>query len=184
MKKIIFPVLLLFVLLSCNDTGNKETLGAENTADDSLVTNADDLDYAYTKTNQSKYVMGDPANIQMVLNSLKAFETNNIDAIVTNFGDTVELNFDNYHAVVSRDSAKTILTNNRAKFETYNIKMHDWETVKSTNTDDEWVSLWYTEVSNENGGKLDSINIMDDVKIKNGKIVEISGYVRRFPSKK
>jgi len=152
--------------------------------DDSLVTNADDLDYAYTKTSKANYVMGDPAQVQMVLKSLKAFETNNTNELVSDFGDTVELYFDNYYAKVSRDSAKTILTNNRNMYDTYNINMHDWETVKSTNTDDEWVSLWYTEIYKEKGGKLDSINIMDDIKIKNGKIVEISGYVRRFPAKK
>src|SRR5690606_21050323 len=137
--------------------------------DDSLVTNADDLDYAYTKTSKANYVMGDPAQVQMVLKSLKAFETNNTNELVSDFGDTVELYFDNYYAKVSRDSAKTILTNNRNMYDTYNINMHDWETVKSTNTDDEWVSLWYTEIYKEKGGKLDSINIMDDIKIKNGK---------------
>lgn len=183
MKKIFLPALLLG-LLSCNESGTGNELGAVKPVDDSVTTTSADLDYAYTRTNKSNYVMGDPAQIQMVLNSLKAFETNNIDALVSNFGDTVELNFDNYHAVVSRDSAKAILANNRSNYESYSINMHDWETVKSTNTDDEWVSLWYTEVYKEKGGKLDSLSIMDDVKIKDGKIVEISGYVRRFPAKK
>ena len=183
MKKIIFPV-FLFVLMSCNETGSKETLGAENTVVDSTAKNADNLDYAFTKTSKSNYVMGDPAQIQMVLKSLKAFESNNIDELVTNFGDTIGLYFDNFSAKVSRDSAKTILTNNRNNYDSYKINMHDWETVKSTNTDDEWVSLWYTEIYQEKGGKVDSINIMDDVKLKNGKIVEINGYVRRFTTKK
>lgn len=183
MKKIILPALLLG-LLSCNETGTGNEIGAVKPVDDTVTTSAENLEYAYTRTNKSNYVMGDPARIQMVLNSLKAFETNNIDDLVSNFGDTVELNFDNYHAKVSRDSAKSILTNNRNGYETYRINMHDWETVKSTNTDDEWVSLWYTEVFKEKGGKLDSLNIMDDVKIMDGKIVEISGYMRRFPAKK
>ncbi len=183
MKKIIFPALLLG-LLSCNETGTSDELGAVKPIDDSVTTSAANLDYAYTRTNKSNYVMGDPAQIQMVLTSLKAFETNNLDALVSNFSDTVELNFDNYHAKVSRDSAKTILANNRSRYDSYSINMHDWETVKSTNTEDEWVSLWYTEIYKEKGGKLDSVNVMDDVKIQDGKITEISGYIRRFPTKK
>ena len=183
MKKIILPVLLMG-LLSCNDTGTSDELGAVKPVDDPVATNSADLDYAYTRTNKSNYVMGDPAQIQMVLNSLKAFEMNNVDALVNNFGDTVELSFDNFHAKVSRDSAKAILANNRSSYDSFAINMHDWETVKSTNTDDEWVSLWYTQIYKEKGGKLDSVNVMDDVKIKDGKIVEISGYVRRFPQKK
>ena len=69
-------------------------------------------------------------------------------------------------------------------YDSFKINMHDWETVKSTNTDDEWVSLWYTQIYKEKDGKLDSVNVMDDVKIKDGKIVDISRYVRRFPQKK
>jgi hypothetical protein len=183
MRKIILPALLLG-LLSCNETGTSDELGAVKPVDDSVTTTAADLDYAYTRTNKSNYVMGDPAQIQMVLNSLKAFETNNNDALFNNFGDNDELRFDKLHAKFIRDRAKTILANSRGRYESYNINMHDWETVKSTNTDDEWVSLWYTEVYKEKGGKLDSINIMDDVKIKDGKIIEISGYIRRFPTKK
>ncbi len=129
MKKIFFPAILL-VLLACNETESDDNLGAVKSIGDTSTTNADNLDYPYSKTSTANYELGDPAQVQMVLNSLKAYETNNLDALVNNFGDTVELNFDNYHAKVSRDSAKAILTQNRGQYDSFRINMHDWETVK------------------------------------------------------
>jgi len=44
--------------------------------------------------------------------------------------------------------------------------MHDWESVISKDKKEQYVSLWYTQVMEDNKGKTDSLAIMDDVKLK------------------
>jgi hypothetical protein len=168
--------------MACNDADNDD-LGAITPIDDTTTVNNAELDYAYTKSSTSNYNMGDPAQIQMVLTSLKAWENNNIDEAVQYFGDTVELYFDNYYAKLPKDSLKQFFTQTRGDFDSVKIVMHDWETVKSTNDNNEWVSLWYTEIIKPKNGKLDSLAMMDDIKVRDGKIVEINQYTRRFAKK-
>ena len=183
MKKNFFPLVLL-VFMACNDANNDELGSIKPIDDTTTTTNAAALDYAYSKSSTSNYEMGDPAQIQMVLKSLKAWENNNIDEAVQDFGDTVELFFDNFYTKLPKDSLKQFFTQSRGDFDSVKIVMHDWETVKSTNDNNEWVSLWYTEITKPKNGKLDSLAIMDDVKVRDGKIIEINQYSRRFAPKK
>lgn len=183
MKKIFFP-LVLVIFFACNEADNDDAMGAIIPVDDTTTMNETAMNYAYTRTSTSNYKMGDPAQIQMVLSSLKAWENNNIDETVKHFGDSVELYFDNFYAKLSKDSLKHFFTKSRGELDSVKIVMHDWETVKSTNDDNEWVSLWYTEITKPKNGKWDSLAIMDDVKVKDGKIIEITQYSRRFAPKK
>ena len=182
MKKIIFSLLVIFCLVSCSDSTTAKTDSTDSTA---VATNAADYSgYPYTVKNPDTWETGDKQHTLNVLKSLKAFETGNIDEAVSYFGDSVRLRFDELDTKISNDSLKKMFQQHRGMFKSIKIDMHDWESVRSKAKNEEFVSLWYTQIWEDNKGKTDSISVMDDLKIENGKIVELDEKTRKFPKKK
>ena len=67
----------------------------------------------------------------------------------------------------------------RSMSKTLKIKMDDWESVKSKDGKQEWVTLWYREFD-DTGKGLDSIDIVNDLLIKDGKISRVDQYTRKL----
>jgi len=67
-----------------------------------------------------------------------------------------------------------------------NVKviMDDFESVKSKDGTKEYVSLWYKQKKQDLKDKWDSLEVMDDLLIKNGEIVSIDEKTRHYPAKK
>lgn len=59
--------------------------------------------------------------------------------------------------------------------------MNDYESVISKDKKDEWVTLWYKQITTDKKGKVDSISVVDDIKIENGKITVLDEKSRKFP---
>ena len=64
------------------------------------------------------------------------------------------------------------------------VKMGDWESVISKDKKTEYVTMWYREIWTDKKGKTDSLAVIDDCKIVNGKIVELDEKIQHFPAKK
>jgi hypothetical protein len=64
------------------------------------------------------------------------------------------------------------------------VYMQDWESVISKDKQDEWVTLWYKQVWTDKKGKMDSMEVVNDAKIVNGKIVVLDEAIRHYPAKK
>ena len=64
------------------------------------------------------------------------------------------------------------------------VTMYDYESVISADKKDEYVTLWYKQTWKDEKGKADSMNVVDDCKMKNGKMIELDEKVQRFPAKK
>jgi len=176
-------IILLFVaagFAACNDSGK------EATTSDTKVAAASDqkMDYAYTIKHPDQWEWGSKENTKMVLASLKAYEMNNIDEATKNFADTVQLNFDAFEAKMSRDSVKAMFTEGWKNMKSMQIDMDDFESVKSKETGTEYVSIWYKQKSQDLKGNWDSVAIMDDIKVKDGKIIELDEKIRHYPKKK
>lgn len=60
------------------------------------------------------------------------------------------------------------------------VKMDDWESVISKNKKEEWVTLWYRQKWEDMNGRKDSADIIDDLKLKDGKIVRLDEYTRKL----
>jgi hypothetical protein len=168
------------LIISCNTSANRE---AETTKKDS-ATSTSNANYAYTKIHPVDWEWGSEANTQMVLNSLKAFETGNIDESVKAFADTVKIEVDHYEAKVSRDSLAAMFKRERSGMKNMQIKMDDYESVKSKDGKTEFVSLWFKQIFEDQKGKTDSIELMDDLKIENGKVALLNEKVRHYPTGK
>jgi hypothetical protein len=184
MKKLIFFFLAGIAFSACN---NPATESKDDTTKDSVAVepaSATKMNYPYTIEHPDGWEMGSNDNTMAALSSLKAYETGNMDECLKYFGDTVRLAFNEYEATVPHDSLKAMFTKSRGKLKSMEIKMDDWESVISKDKTTEYVSLWYKEIWEDANGKKDSLSQMDDLRMKNGKIIGIDEKSRKYPSKK
>ena len=176
MKKIISIALVSLLAVSCNSSSDsKDTKTADTTkmADAKMGdTKAEKLDLPYTLDRA--YAEWQPGNEQYavtVMKGLKAFENGDINACMDAFGDSVRIGFDHMQAKLGKDSLKSILTRQRAMLSSIKVKMEDWESVISADKKEEWVTLWYKQIQTNKKGITDSLVVVDDAKIVNGKMV-------------
>lgn len=184
MKKLLLLVLPAAMFLSCSD--NKSA--TETSTGDSVITSRmddddDDVVMPYTVAKTPDWERGKNSNVALAMNTLRAFETNDMVGMQQYLADSVEFYIDNMSFKGSRDSLIKVLTRFRGGIDTMWIGMHDYESVKSKNRGEEWVGLWYTEVVKPRGGKMDSTMVMDDIKIVQGKVAVIDSKMRRLVAK-
>jgi hypothetical protein len=182
MKKLILFILAGIVISSCNNQGTDAKEVVKDTA--SAAPAATKMNYPYTIDHPDNWDMGSTDNTMAALTSLKAYENGNIDECVKHFGDSVNLEFDSFETKVSNDSLKSMFAKSRGALKSMEIKMEDWESVISKDKSAEYVSLWYKEIWEDAKGKKDSLSQMDDLRMKNGKIVGIDQKSRKYPAKK
>lgn len=184
MRKLFFIPLLGLFIISCNDKTDNASASSTDSAK-TVSTSSGDIVYPYTPSEPYReWQPGDQQHVVTVMKSLKAFETGDTDAAAAAFGDTVDLRFDYLHARLSNDSLKKFFANERANYTSMTIKMSDWESVISKDKKTEYVTLWYRQIWTDKNGKTDSLAVIDDAKIVNGKIVELDEKIQHFPAKK
>lgn len=182
MKKIITFFFAGIAIASCNNQGT-ETKEVAKDSTTGAVAEAK-MNYPYTIDHPDNWEIGSTANTMAALTALKAYENGHIDECVKYFGDSVKLAFDGFETKVSNDSLKSMFAASRGKLKSMEVKMDDWESVISKDKNEEYVSMWYKEIWEDNNGKKDSLSQMDDIKMKNGKIVSIDQKSRKYPTKK
>jgi hypothetical protein len=123
-------------------------------------------------------------NTIAALNSLKAFIDKDYTALAGTLGDSVHIRLDGYDAKLSRDSAVKMFSAQRSMYVDLAVTMYDYESVISADKKDEYVTLWYKQAWKDDKGKADSLNIVDDCKMQNGKMIELDEKVQHFPAKK
>ena len=173
MKKLLFFVCMALFAFGCNDK--------------SVSTDAKTgkLDYPYSLDRPYKdWQPGDQKHAVIVMKSLKAWETNNIAEAVTYFGDNVELKFDNFQKTLPHDSLANFLAMGRVEYASVTIEMGDWISVISKDGKEEWVTLWYKQKFTDKSGKSDSLSVVNDAKIVNGKVVVLDEKVQHYEAKK
>jgi hypothetical protein len=184
MRKLFFFAMLGVFLISCNDKAAEST-STSSDATSSKATSSADITYPYTLDEPYRdWQPGDQQHAVTVMKSLKAFETGDIEGAVSAFGDSAELRFDYFSQKMSKDSLRAFFTRERANYANMTIKMSDWESVISKDKKTEYVTLWYKQIWTDTKGKTDSMSVIDDAKIVNGKIVELDEKIQHFPAKK
>lgn len=182
MKSLIF-VALGACLLGCN-TASTEKSGEEH-AMTAPGEGAENYAFAYTIDHPAdNWSPGNLKQVETVLRGLKAYETGDIDACAATFADSVQLEFDQFEAKLSNDSLKAMFANDRTKYKDFKVEMQDWESVISKDKTKEYVSLWYKQIWTDETGKTDSVEVMDDLLMKDGKIALLNEKIRHYPAKK
>ncbi len=188
MKKFLIICAVVVTAAACNnDAATSTAAGGDSTkagetkmADVKLPEMAFPLDKPY-----KNWQPGNPQHAAMVMKSLKGFIDGDMNAAIQDFGDSVELGFDYYQTKLSKDSLKASFTMQRANYTSIKIKMSDWESVIAADKSEEWVTLWYKQYQTDKKGVVDSVAVVDDCKIVNGKIVVLDEKIQHLgPPKK
>jgi uncharacterized protein YcfL len=178
MKQLLFALTVL-LLAACQQPA--ATTPIETNSAPAVEEN---YEYAYTIEHPNNWSPGKLENVVLALKALKDFENNDMTACAGSFGDSVFVEFSDYEATLSNDSLKAMFSKLRNSRKTFSIKMDDWESVISKDKNTEYVSLWYKEYWTDLEGKTDSMECMDDMKIKAGKIITLNEKTRHLMAKK
>jgi len=173
MKKLIF-FFTVGIAVACNTSQTEKLTETKEPAAEATP------NYPYKIDKPDNWDIGSKANTLTALSALKAWETGKIDESLSYFGDSVVVQFDGLDKKVPKDTLKAMFSGLRSSFKTMEIKMRDWESVISKDKSQEWVTLWYTEHWETPDGKKDSIFHVNDLLIKDGKIIEMAEYSRKF----
>lgn len=179
MKRLLLLSCIAFFAISCNTDADK--------SDGKTAAASSDVkyDYAYTLDEPYKnWQPGDQQHVVTVQKSLKAWEAGDLEACMVPFADSVDIRFDGFRQKFSKDSLKTFLAAGRAGLSSVSIKMHDWESVISSDKKEQWVTLWYDETATDKAGKSETISMVDDVRIVDGKVTVLDQKIQRHPAKK
>lgn len=176
MKKLIL-FFLVPIAISCNNEGDSKDAKKDSAK---ANTPASAMNYPYTIDHPDNWEIGNNANTLAVLNSLKAWEDGKMEETMKYFADSVRVQFDGLDKKMSNDSLKAMFTASRNSFKSMHVKMEDWESVVSKDKSQEWVTLWYTQHSETKKGVVDSSDIINDLQLKNGKIVRLDEYTRKL----
>ncbi|MDH7461188.1 hypothetical protein QEG73_07850 [Chitinophagaceae bacterium 26-R-25] len=177
MKKLTF-FFLTAMACSCNNMQTPPKEPAKDTAVTTTTTTT--VNYPYTIEHPDNWEVGNTANTMTALSALKAWEDGKVDESLKYFGDSIRVQFDGLDKKMSNDSLKALLIRSTNNYKTIKVKMYDWESVISKDKSEEWVTLWYSQAWETKKGVKDSADIIDDLQIKNGKIVRLSEYTRKI----
>jgi len=170
----------LLLIVACNTKTETETV---NPVASTAVLPASAYPYTLEK-GYKEWQPGSQQNVVMVQKMLKAWEAKNVTECASYFADSVEFSMDYFHSKISKDSMDNFIKNSFADYKSVSIKMQDWESVISKDQKDEWVTLWYKQIMVHNDGKVDSLNIINDAKVVNGKIAVFDEKIQHFPAAK
>ena len=176
MKKIIFFFAIAIAIVSCRNNNSQATTATTNTSADA------NAGYAYTIKHPDQWELGDKNNIKIALNSLKAYERGNISAAFKDYADTVLIQMDGFERRLSKDSLLSLFLRERSGLKRMGIEMNDFVSLRSKDGRSDYVSLWYKQLWEDQEGRIDSIECMDDLAFRNGKIILWNEKVRRYPA--
>lgn len=176
MKQMILLFCLVLVMNACNTADNKAA-----TTD---AAPAAEVKLAYSLAEPYKnWAIGSTENVAAAMNSLKAFVDNDFTTLSSLIGDSLTIDFDQFQARLSRDSALGFFKAARPMYNDLKITMYDYVSVISADKKAEWVTLWYKQVWTDPKGVVDSMNYVNDIRLENGKMVELNEKGSRFMKK-
>ena len=175
MKKLTL-IILSGIVFSCNNEPATNNTMQDTTATAPSTT----MNYPYTIEHPDNWEIGSNANTMIALNSLKAWEEGNMDESLKYFGDTILVQFDGIDKKMSNDSLKAFFNEGYNSFKNVKENMTDWVSVISKDKSEEWVTIWYTQSFETKDGVKDSVDIINDMQLKDGKIIRISEYTKKL----
>lgn len=179
MKQLLLTLMSGIFFVACNNPASSSKEPASDSTAVATAPAAQKMDYPYKINKPDNWDMGSQQNTLIALRALKAWENNKIDESAGYFSDSVQVRFDGLDKKVSNDTLKALITY-RPDVKSYTIRMEDWESVISKDKKDEYVTLWYRQFIEYKNGKKDSVDVINDLKMKDGKIIGLDEYSRKL----
>lgn len=181
MKQILLMAGLAFAFASCNN----ETKDASKDSAETVTATAAAVELPFKLDEPYKnWQTGSTENAVAAMTALKTFVDKDFAGLAASLADSLDLRVDGFQQKMSRDSAISLFTNIRNGYNDLAITMYDYESVISADKKTEWVTLWYKQVWKDANGKADSLSIIDDCKMENGKMAVLDEKIQHFQAKK
>jgi len=174
MKNLSFLLFAAIFITSCQTKETKSTASV----------NTDTTKYPYTiKKMQSWEMNSDGKNALTAMALIKTFENLDTAGMGRILADSVSFDLDGYKFKGTKPEFLNQIQSEFSKMSGFKIEMQDMESVINKDKSEEWVSLWYSQVSTTKDGKSDTVSLYNDIKLKDGKVVRLSEYIQH-PMKK
>jgi len=184
MKKLLF-LFSLAAFAACN-SGSDTTVESASSKDSSVTAN-DTITYQYTADYSSKFEMGEPKNVKTIFDLYTDWDNNNLDNSKNKLADSVFLMFSSGDIMTGkRESIVELSKSFRNTLGTVNTKVHAVVPLRSTDKNEDWVLVWFTEYRTDGRGKKDSTEFQETWRLdKAGKADLLYQYERKnAPPKK
>ncbi len=168
MKKLLF-LFSLAAFAACNS--GSDTTVASTSSNDSSVTANDTITYQYTADYSAKFEMGDPKNVKTIFALYTDWDNNTVDNSKDKFADSVYIMPSNGDLMTGkRDSIMELSKAFRNTLGTVNTQVHAVVPLKSTDKNEDWVLVWFTEYRTDARGRKDSTQFQETWRLnKEGK---------------
>lgn len=171
MKKLVFMLAIVSLLMACN-APKQETPAPQ----------ASTVVLPYTATYSSQFSQDASDNdLLTVLNSYKSWETGDMQALRSTFGDS--LTYTSWNGRVQAGPADGMVntwSTVRDSLSSVKIEMAAWVKLRSIDKKNDLINVWYKEIDTYKSGKIDSADWHDINVVANGKIVWYAQYRRPF----
>lgn len=139
------------------------------------------LKLPYTLKKERVWEMNtDGHNLQAALNAIKAFEKNDTTAMKGLIADSIQVYYEGGEFKGKRADFLKAIKPEMDMYKNLQIDMEDWESVISKDKSEEWVGMWYKQKWQNDKGKTDSLQVYNDVQLKEGKLVKWVDYSRHY----
>jgi hypothetical protein len=172
MKRILFFLFTALLFIACNSaTSPAEEPGADTT-NVAETPAAPAVALPYTPVYESAWTDDVSDNdLLTVLNSYKHWETGDLTALKSTLADSVQFySWSGMEYKGSNDGLLKIWTATRDSLSSVKIIVDAWRKMHGVTRNEDWISIWYTEVDVYKTGKVDSSYYQDNNMVKNGKI--------------
>ena len=174
MRKFLYALFLPLCFMACKDN-SPNTSAAPAAGNDSAA--AATITMPYTADYSSKFVPGKQTDVLTVLNSYKAWETNDMKAMRATFWDSVTMVLpDGTRMSGTSDSIVKGAAKFRDSLSKVELTFYAWTPNHSVDKNEDWVNVWYKEVDYFKTGKVDSTDYEDDNLLRDGKIAHIASH--------
>jgi hypothetical protein len=181
MRKFLYVLIVPLCFLACKDSSTPPAAAAPG--NDSAVAEA--ITMPYVADYSSKFVPGKQQDVLTVLNSYKAWETNDMKAMRATFWDSITMAFsDGTRMSGTSDSLVKMAGKYRDSLSKVVLTFYAWTPNHSVDKNEDWVNVWYKEVDYFKSGKVDSTEYEDDNMLKDGKIAYTGSHAAKFKKKK
>ncbi|HXB91601.1 MAG TPA: nuclear transport factor 2 family protein [Puia sp.] len=171
--KVLTPMVAILLLLAgCN---------TPSTPPASTAAKTDTLPYPFKASYSSDIsVPGSAENAHKVLTVWKLFETADIQAMKPYFADTVE--YDDASGMRFHGPAADLLAYAKKDIEGLDSMRFDiiaWQSAHINDRDEDWVNIWSAERRYPKGGKADTMQMQENWRLKDGRVVFFDQYTAK-----
>lgn len=178
MKRLLF-LFCLAAFAACNS--GTDTMVDSTSASDSSAAANDTVTYQYTADYSSKFEMGDPKNVKTIFDLYTDWDNNTLDNSKDKFADSLYLMFSSGEVMNGkRDSLTELSKAFRNTLGTVNTQVHAVVPLRSTDKNEDWVLVWFTEYRTDARGRKDSTQFQETWRLnKEGKADKLFQYEQK-----